>query len=156
MNEYFDLVVVGAGGAGLSAAIHAAKRGLKVSVLEKNDEAGGTTGWSVGSFTASGTIHQKKAGILDNPDDHFDDMYKFNDGKALFDNIKLRRKLVDHSASTLNWLTSIGVVFDGPYPESHHRCPRMHNVIPNSKSFVFHLLKECNKYKIKIIFTIAL
>jgi len=150
MNEYCDLVVVGAGGAGLSAAIHAAKSGLKVIVLEKNDEAGGTTGWSVGSFTASGTIHQKKAGILDNPDDHFDDMDKFNDGKALFDNIKLRRKLVDHSASTLNWLTSIGVVFDGPYPESHHRCPRMHNVIPNSKSFVFHLLKECNKYKIKI------
>jgi glycine/D-amino acid oxidase-like deaminating enzyme len=76
MNEYCDLVVVGAGGAGLSAAIHAAKSGLKVIVLEKNDEAGGTTGWSVGSFTASGTIHQKKAGILDNPDDHFDDMDK--------------------------------------------------------------------------------
>lgn len=34
-DESFDFVIIGAGGAGLSAACHAAEAGLKVLVLEK-------------------------------------------------------------------------------------------------------------------------
>ena len=149
-HRTYDLVVVGAGGAGLSAAIHAHMGGLRVLVLEKGDDAGGTTAWSVGSFTASGTPHQKGLGIEDHPDFHFEDMALFNQGKGETDNLELRRLLVNACAPTLEWLMSIGVVFDGPYPESHHRHPRMHNVIPNSKSFSFHLKKECRRLGIEI------
>ncbi len=153
MNLYqqnWDLIVVGAGGSGLSAAIHARLGGLNVLVLEKGDDAGGTTAWSVGSFTASGTSHQKAQGIEDHPDFHFEDMALFNQGKGEVDNLELRRMLVDAAPATLHWLMSIGVVFDGPYPESHHRHPRMHNVIPNSKSFNYHLKKECKRLGIPI------
>ena len=40
MKKY-DLVVVGAGPAGLSAAIEAAKRGLRVVVFDENEKPGG-------------------------------------------------------------------------------------------------------------------
>ena len=50
-----DVIVVGAGGAGLSAAIEAARAGGRVLVLEKGDQVRGSTGWSVGSLSAAGT-----------------------------------------------------------------------------------------------------
>ncbi len=146
----FDVVIVGGGGAGLTAAIHVKQNGSSVIVLEKSFSIGGTTGWSVGSFTASGTPHQKKLGIEDHADWHFEDMDFFNQGKGDFDNLKLRRLFVDHASETLEWLMSIGVVFDGPYPESFHRQPRMHNVIPNSGSFIYHLKAECKRLNIPI------
>lgn len=60
-----DVIVVGAAGSGLAAAIEAARAGGGVLVREKGERVGGTTGWSVGSFTASGTPHQRRAGIQD-------------------------------------------------------------------------------------------
>ena len=37
----FDLIIVGAGPSGLSAAIEAAKRGLEVVVFDENEKPGG-------------------------------------------------------------------------------------------------------------------
>ena len=45
----FDLVVIGAGGAGLSAAVFAAIDGAKVLVVERTELVGGTTAWSAGT-----------------------------------------------------------------------------------------------------------
>jgi hypothetical protein len=59
------------------------------------------------------------------------------------DNLALRRILVDHTTEMLDWLMSLGVVFVGPMPEPPHRYNRMHNVVPNSKSFAYHLTKHC-------------
>lgn len=47
-SETFDLVVVGSGAGGLSTAVTAAHLGLKVLVLEKEPQFGGTTAWSGG------------------------------------------------------------------------------------------------------------
>jgi fumarate reductase flavoprotein subunit len=55
----FDLIVVGGGGSGLIAAATAARRGLKVVILEKADQVGGTTGLSVGTSMAAGTEQQQ-------------------------------------------------------------------------------------------------
>lgn len=43
-----DLLVIGSGAGGLSAAVTAAKLGLKVLVVEKDPQYGGTTAWSGG------------------------------------------------------------------------------------------------------------
>ena len=53
--ETFDVVVVGGGGAGLAAAIEARASGCSVVLLEKNERLGGSTAWSIGSITATGT-----------------------------------------------------------------------------------------------------
>ncbi|MBS0244808.1 MAG: FAD-dependent oxidoreductase, partial [Proteobacteria bacterium] len=60
-----DVVVVGGGGSGLAAAISAAKLGRSVIVLEKASSLGGSTAWSVGSVSANGTPHQRRAGVKD-------------------------------------------------------------------------------------------
>lgn len=51
--ENTDVVIVGAGGAGLSAAVTAAKAGKKVILLEKNGFAGGNTSVSGGCFNVA-------------------------------------------------------------------------------------------------------
>ncbi|PUE49109.1 FAD-binding dehydrogenase [Limnohabitans sp. 2KL-1] len=53
----FDLVVIGAGGAGLSAAVFAAIDGAKVLVVERTEFVGGTTAWSAGTTWVPGTHH---------------------------------------------------------------------------------------------------
>ncbi len=145
-----DVVVVGAGGAGLAAASAAARFGRRVILLEKNPQPGGSTSWSVGSLTATGTPHQKKAGIKDSADAHFEDMALHAGPLAPRDNLQLRRILVDHTTEMLDWLMSLGVVFVGPMPEPPHRCNRMHNVVPNSKSFAYHLARHCRRLGVDI------
>ena len=53
-----DIVIVGAGGAGLSAAVAAAEAGKRVIVLEKNNFAGGNTSVCGGCYNAA-NIHQE-------------------------------------------------------------------------------------------------
>lgn len=60
-----DVVIVGSGGAGLTAAITAAKAGLSVVVVEKTRYFGGTTALSGGGIWIPGNSHAKKAGIVD-------------------------------------------------------------------------------------------
>ncbi len=131
-----DVLVVGGGGAGLAAAIEARSTGALTVLLEKNPALGGTTAWSIGSFTATGTPQQKKAGVNDSTDAHFADMPKFAGPDADRDNPALRRLFVDNANDTLRWLMSMGVEFLGPMPEPPHTKPRMHNVLPNSRAYI--------------------
>lgn len=59
-----DLMVVGTGAAGLSAATTAANEGLETLVLEKTEYLGGTTAYSAGTTWAPGNRHQRAAGEL--------------------------------------------------------------------------------------------
>ncbi len=137
MSDEYDIIVVGAGGSGLAAALSGAEHGAKVLVLEKQSNLGGTTGIAIGSFTASNTVHQQKAGIEDNPDDHEEDAAKFaspeieNRG-----NHSLRRFFLGEAAETFDWLLKMGLSFHGPNPEPPNRVSRMHNVVPNAKAYV--------------------
>ncbi len=139
----WDVIVVGAGGAGLSAAAEAAALGRKVLLLEKTREPGGATSWAVGTMTATQTSLQKRAGIEDSPEWHFEDLSKHNGPLDPRDNLRLRRILVDQSTDALNWLMSLGVVFVGPMPEPPHRVARMHNIVPSAKAFAQRLVRHC-------------
>lgn len=137
-----DVVVVGGGGSGLSAAIEAAALGRSVILLEKNPALGGSTAWSVGSVSATSTPHQLARGIQDRPSDHFEDLEGFAGRLAPRDNRILRRLLVENVPDTFRWLMALGVEFYGPMPEPPNRRPRMHNVLPHSRSFIHHLAKR--------------
>lgn len=145
-----DVLVIGGGGAGLAAALEAAQLGRNVILLEKNPATGGSTSWSVGSITATNTPHQRRAGITDSADAHFEDLGKHAGALAPRDNLRLRRILADNTSDMMDWLTAMGVVFVGPEEEPPHRVARMHNVVPNSRSFAYHLTRHCRKAGVDI------
>jgi succinate dehydrogenase/fumarate reductase flavoprotein subunit len=145
-----DVIVVGGGGSGLAAASEAARLGCRVILLEKNPELGGSTAWSVGSVSATNTPHQKRRGIVDSADDHFEDLGKLAGARAPRDNLALRRILVDNTTEMMDWLMSTGLEFVGPMPEPPHRVPRMHNVLPNSAAFPYHLGRHCRRLGVDI------
>ena len=149
-RDDFDVVVVGGGGAGLAAAIEAAASGRSVVLLEKNPVLGGSTAWSIGSVSASLTPHQLAKGIKDRPEDHWRDMAGFNGPLDNRDNPQLRRVLADAMPDTFHWLLAHGVRFFGPMPEPPHGKPRMHNVLPNSRSFITHLSKAARRSGVDI------
>ena len=146
----YDVIVVGGGGAGLAAAIEARAAGASVVLLEKNERLGGSTAWSIGSITSSGTPHQRRRGIADNPADHWADMPGFAGPLASRDNDALRRILCDEMPATFQWLLESGVRFMGPMPEPPHRRPRMHNVLPNSRSYIYHLERRARRAGVEI------
>jgi succinate dehydrogenase/fumarate reductase flavoprotein subunit len=154
-----DVVVIGGGGSGLAAAIEAASLGRRTVLIERNDRLGGSTAKSIGSFTATNTPHQLRKGIRDCPDDHFEDMARFSAASKrvresrypIQDNTALRRVFVDNVPETFRWIMSMGVEFYGPLPEAPHRKPRMHNVLPNSGAYAYHLEKAARKQGVKIV-----
>ena len=146
----YDVVVVGGGGSGLAAAIEARAVARDVLLLEKNPQLGGSTAWSVGSVTASGTPHQARKGIVDTTEDHWRDMAGFNGDLDARDNSALRRVLADEMPETFRWLLKHGVRFYGPMPEPPHSKPRMHNVLPNSRTFITHLGKAARRAGVTI------
>ena len=100
-----DIVIVGAGGAGMTAAIEAARRGAKVILLEKMGSVGGNTNAATGGLNASETSVQKKLGIQDSNEQYYKDTmaggHDLND-KALV------RKMTESSAAVVDWLIDLG------------------------------------------------
>lgn len=148
--ECCHVLVMGAGGAGLAAAIEAAEAGAAVILLEKDDAPGGSTSWSIGSVTSTRTLYQRRKGIEDDPRHHWEDMRGFSADLDSRDNPDLRRILCDEIPQTFQWLLDSGVRFYGPMPEPPHRQPRMHNVLPNSRAFIYHLERRARRAGVDI------
>src|SRR5947207_14226994 len=62
------IVVLGSGGAGLTAAIAACDAGARVSLFEKHDQIGGTTAWSGGMLWMPNNHHEVDLGVDDSRD----------------------------------------------------------------------------------------
>jgi 3-oxosteroid 1-dehydrogenase len=63
--ERVDVIVIGTGAAGLTAAIVAAEGGATVAVFEKADMVGGTTAWSGGQVWIPNNPHMNEMGFQD-------------------------------------------------------------------------------------------
>ncbi len=101
----FDVIIIGAGTAGLPLAMWAAQRG-RVLVIDRGDDVGGTLFSTGGLMSAAGTNLQKRHGIHDTPDMHYDETMQLGHGKA---NPEILRLYVDNAAATVNWLEELGV-----------------------------------------------
>ncbi|MDE2379964.1 FAD-dependent oxidoreductase [Bradyrhizobium sp.] len=68
-DETYDVVVIGAGAGGMTAAAVAAAEGLRVLVIEKTAFVGGTTAWSGGMVWIPANAKMKEAGLSDSVTD---------------------------------------------------------------------------------------
>ena len=123
-----DVVVVGAGAAGLSAAITAQEAGANVLLLEKGGITGGSTVRSGGKILAAGTPWQEKQGYTDNADMMYDYLMSFDRDGIMSET--LVRTFCDNSAENLQWLEDRGVkVQDVEYIHSSLTPWRVHNTL---------------------------
>ena len=109
----YDLIIIGAGSAGLPCAIRAAQRGLTVLVIEKENEVGGTLHVTAGHMSAGGTKRQKSLGIKDNPDKHWKDVQHISKNTA--DEV-ISKKAIQLAPSTIDWLEEMGYCFHEKTP----------------------------------------
>ncbi|HEY4141189.1 MAG TPA: FAD-dependent oxidoreductase [Pseudolabrys sp.] len=138
-----DVLVIGGGASGLAAAIEAGRRGSKVVLLEQAAELGGMMNWCVGTVSAVNTPGQKQLGITDTAQAHFEDLATHAGDLVTRDNLVLRRVLTDNSTEMMSWLLDLGIVFAPPMIDPPQRVARMHNVVPSSQSFAFHMARAC-------------
>jgi len=110
-SEYTaDVIVIGAGGAGLTAAITAADNGASVIVLEKMPIQGGNTLISGGEYAAPGNWIQTEEGIEDNAEQFYNDILKGGDNE---NDPSLVRVLAENALAEANWLKDyIGMEFE--------------------------------------------
>lgn len=100
-----DIAVIGAGGAGLSAAVQANDLGAKVVVLEKMAMVGGNTIRAAGGLNATGTALQAAKGTKDSVEIMYFDTMKGGHWK---NDPELVRTLCEKSASSVEWLLALG------------------------------------------------
>lgn len=125
-DQSADVVVVGSGFAGLSAAIEAALAGCTVIIIEKRDFHGGNS-WISGGVMAAVDVHQQaQQGIRDSTQTMYADLLRA--GKS--NNPELLKLLCQQAYSALQWLKlEMGVQFLPRLDQlGGHTVPRCHSV----------------------------
>ena len=125
-GEVYDVIVVGGGGAGLSAAIEAADAGAKVLLLEKNTVTGGTTSTSQGLIGGYDTQIQKAQGV----ELTYEQMYDNLDSNASYRlDPELMSITVAKSGESIDWLIDrCGVPFQSEAVVGYGPLTMMHVV----------------------------
>lgn len=104
-NDY-DLIVVGSGGAGLTAAVQASELGLRVVVLEKNAKVGGNTSRASSGMNAAETSIQAQHGIVDHMRAFYDETMR---GGGRLNDPAMLHHFVTHAPLAIDWLAQHGL-----------------------------------------------
>lgn len=96
-----DVLVVGGGGAGVTAAGQAADAGAKTVLIEKMDHLAGSSSLALGTFYGAGTSLQKAAGIEDDPEGLL--RYFLSRGGDKLD-YEMQEFCAYHFGETIDWL----------------------------------------------------
>jgi succinate dehydrogenase/fumarate reductase flavoprotein subunit len=119
----YDVVVVGAGAAGLCAAVTAAEAGASVLVAEASDAAGGASQFSAGLIMAAGTRFQRERGIEDSPEALLYEYLAFNRWSV---ETGVARRLTEEAGPTVEWLADRGVGISDIFLSGDDRVARGH------------------------------
>ena len=106
-----DIVVIGAGMAGLTAAIQAADNGASVIICEMQEVYSSSTSRSVGEVVGANTLLQKENGIEDTTEAFYNDIYSLYQDEPTLDTTLLH-KICDDSTELNEFLIENGVEFD--------------------------------------------
>lgn len=148
-----ETLIIGAGCAGLVAALAAHENGQDVLVLERDAVPSGSTALSAGLIPAAGTAQQKAAGITDTPEMFAADIMKKAGGEP---DPKLVNALTEGSAEVIAWLNEthglpFTLVDDFDYPGHSQR--RMHGLPSRSGEALINALREACEAKEILIAT---
>ena len=97
----YDVVVIGAGGTGLSAALQAHELGASVAVFEKNAKLGGNTSKASSGMNAAESLVQYDHGIIDSKEDFYKETLQ---GGGRLNDREMLRYFVDHAPLAVDWL----------------------------------------------------
>ncbi|HEY9280147.1 MAG TPA: flavocytochrome c [Eoetvoesiella sp.] len=126
-SENFDVIVIGAGMAGHCAALEAGRNGVKVLLLEKTANFGGSTAMCGGAFAFAGTETQKKQGVDDSAALLEEDLLKAgkyrNDGALV-------HVYAERQYEAYKWLGEMGLHFDKVSLSGSQSVPRNHSINP--------------------------
>lgn len=120
-----DVVVVGAGACGLSAALTVGSGGAKVIIFEKRGNVGGLSNFVEGIFAVGSKLQEKmKLNYT------LEDRFKVHMEACNWEpDARLVRTFMEKTADTIDWLMKLGCKFSGVY-----------NQYPGSP-FVWHMLE---------------
>jgi hypothetical protein len=112
-NKTADIIIVGAGVSGLSAACEAAEQGASVIAIDMNYDIGGHGIMSGGQLhLGGGNEHQKVANVKDSPDSVFKDWTRADHRAARYSDRDLVRVFADWNVDTYGWLLKQGVKYE--------------------------------------------
>lgn len=110
MAKYdYDLVIVGSGGAGLTAAVQARELGLSAVILEKEKQIGGNTNRASSGMNAAESTVQAKHGIVDRMQDFYDETLQ---GGGRLNDRGMLHHFVERAPLAINWLAQHGLPLD--------------------------------------------
>jgi fumarate reductase flavoprotein subunit len=161
MERVVDLCIVGAAGAGMSAAIVAAQRGVKrILVLEKMKAPGGCTSMTAGMMGVN-TPLQRRFGLRYSVDEAFRDLMRLHNWNC---DALMVRKWLNGSGENFEWLESLGLTYDYICTETsdphkhrltHHRFGEWNGAIwvmkQHGKTVVACLREACMKHGVEIV-----
>jgi flavocytochrome c len=133
-----DVIIIGAGGAGVSAAIEASRAGASVVLVEQADQLGGTAAIAGGGSCMVCTPLQESNGIHDTPDLAFRDWVECGEGDA---DEAWARYFIEHSRHDLYlWTESLGVKWQDVSLRSGDSVARYHQPLNNGQGVMTALI----------------
>lgn len=149
-----DVLVIGAGAAGLTAAEAASETGLSVMLIEKEGWMAGSSSLAQGGLYGAGTAIQKAAGIDDTPEAFLDYLLSRGGDKLDYD---VQQWCSEHFGETIDWMNQeMGIPFnDEVAKRSVDTVPRRHQITSTSQDACNILYDKCIENGVDFRFSCA-
>ncbi|MCF0253808.1 MAG: FAD-dependent oxidoreductase, partial [Duodenibacillus sp.] len=150
----YDIVIVGAGCAGMACALQASAQGAKVVILDKMSRPAGNTIFSGGHFNATDTWVQKRDGLADTKEAFYKDMMTVSQQRG---DPAMTRMYVEKSGESIQWLTDVcGIKWRKIVPEVFPAFNRCHVVDgplkPGGAQLSKQMVEACKKAGVEFVF----
>lgn len=150
LKDQYDLIIVGTGGAGMTAAVQAFELGLHPVILEKMDKLGGNTTRASSGMNAAETNVQLHHHVVDSYQEFYDETFQ---GGGKLNNPELLKYFTEHAALSIDWLADHGITLDDitiTGGMSKMRTHRPSSMAPIGGFLVTELLKQVAKDEIPV------
>lgn len=146
-----DVLVIGGGGAGLSAAIEAHREGAEVVIVELTDFLGGDTGRAGGGIEAAGTKTQEAHDVEDNAESFANHIRSRG---IEYENPELLDIMTDESAASITFLEELGADMSGLVGGHGTNAPRAHRPAegPAGQGIVQPMIAEIESLEIPVYY----